>query len=104
MSGVANRIPRGWRNIQAVHIKTADSVALPIYHTLPPEAKLLGPLEEPPAEKRVKLSDEEEESAAGDIGEAGDDKGEVAGIAMSGDIQTPRFLVAPTQKEKVMKV
>ena len=56
-----------------VHLKTADSVALPVYHSLPPEAKLLAPLEEGPAEKRVKLSsvgvEEEEEEEEEEVEE-----------------------------------
>ena len=33
--GVAARIPKKWANIQALHIKTPDSVALPIFASLP---------------------------------------------------------------------
>lgn len=34
-SSTAHHIPRGWKNIQAVYLKTTDSVALPVYTTLP---------------------------------------------------------------------
>ena len=58
MSGVASKIPRGWRNIQVVNLKTVDSIALPVFNSLPPEPKLLAPIEEEgPKRKRVKLDD-----------------------------------------------
>ena len=36
MAEIANRIPKKWSNIQAVHMKTAESVALPLYQYLAP--------------------------------------------------------------------
>jgi ribosome biogenesis protein UTP30 len=57
MAGVISKIPRGWRNIQAVQLKTVDSIALPVYNSLPPEPKLLAPVNEEPKQKRVKLED-----------------------------------------------
>ena len=54
MRGVASKIPRGWRNIQSVHLKTVDSIALPLYNALPPQATLLpavaGPREKVPGD------------------------------------------------------
>lgn len=32
---VAGLLPKKWQGIQAIHIKTHDSIALPIYHALP---------------------------------------------------------------------
>jgi ribosome biogenesis protein UTP30 len=32
---LANRIHRGWSNVQSIHIKTVESIALPIYSSLP---------------------------------------------------------------------
>ena len=32
---VTAHIPKKWENIQAVYLKTADSVSLPIYQVLP---------------------------------------------------------------------
>ena len=58
MAGVVSKVPRGWRNIQAVNIKTVHSISLPVYNSLPPEPKLLPGIEEISAEpktKRVKL-------------------------------------------------
>ena len=57
MMGVISKIPQGWRNIQVVHLKTVDSIALPVYNSLPPEPKLLAPIEEGPKQKRIKLDD-----------------------------------------------
>ena len=34
-SVIAKKIPRGWNNIQSLHLKTSDSVALPMYNSLP---------------------------------------------------------------------
>eukprot|EP00898_Chlorokybus_atmophyticus_P006952 jgi/Chlat1/7258/Chrsp58S06904 len=33
--GVAGIVSKGWSNIQALHLKTAESVALPIYNSVP---------------------------------------------------------------------
>jgi len=35
LDAVAELLPRKWQGIQAIHIKTHDSIALPIYHSLP---------------------------------------------------------------------
>jgi ribosome biogenesis protein UTP30 len=35
LAGAAERIPRKWANIQAVYLKAAESVALPLWQTLP---------------------------------------------------------------------
>jgi hypothetical protein len=35
MQGAVAHIPKKWANVQALFLKTADSVALPIYQTLP---------------------------------------------------------------------
>jgi len=32
---IVSKIPKKWNNIQSLHIKTKDSVALPIYNSLP---------------------------------------------------------------------
>ena len=43
---VAELLPRKWQGIQAIHIKTHDSIALPIYHSLPGALVI-----EPPAQR-----------------------------------------------------
>lgn len=54
--GVASHIPRGLKNIQSVHLKTPDSIALPIHSSLPPPPGLLpAAADETPATKRIKL-------------------------------------------------
>ncbi|KAI9026845.1 ribosomal protein L1p/L10e family-domain-containing protein [Hyaloraphidium curvatum] len=38
MSGIPEaiaKIPRKWKNIQSIHLKTTESVAIPLYHSLP---------------------------------------------------------------------
>lgn len=54
MKGVASRIPRGWSNIQSVHIKSTASVALPVYASLPPAPTSLPAVEDRPPSKRVR--------------------------------------------------
>ena len=55
MKVVASQIPRGWNNIQSIHIKSVDSISLPVFNSLPPEPSLLPPLGDMPPVKRVKL-------------------------------------------------
>ena len=43
---VAELLPKKWQGIQAIHIKTHDSIALPIYHSLPGTLVI-----EPPAQR-----------------------------------------------------
>lgn len=54
---VASRVPRGWNNIQSVHIKSIDSLALPLFASLPPEPKSLPALEDCPPVRRFKLDE-----------------------------------------------
>ncbi len=35
LAGAASRIPKKWANVQAVYLKAAESVALPLWQTLP---------------------------------------------------------------------
>jgi len=35
LSGIVTHIPQKWKNIQSLHIKTSDSIALPLYASLP---------------------------------------------------------------------
>ncbi|KAG9459538.1 hypothetical protein H6P81_004046 [Aristolochia fimbriata] len=35
IEGVAKIVPKGWANIRSFHLKSLESVALPIYHTMP---------------------------------------------------------------------
>ena len=57
MKAIVYRIPRGWRNIQSVHIKSVDSISLPVYNSLPPQPHFLLAMERKPALKRVKLTE-----------------------------------------------
>lgn len=40
MNNCAAHIPKGWNGIQSIHVKTAQSVSLPIYNALSEFAKL----------------------------------------------------------------
>jgi len=33
--GLVQKVPRKWKNIQSMHLKSTDSIALPIYNALP---------------------------------------------------------------------
>eukprot|EP00794_Sanderia_malayensis_P009013 gene9013-9977_t len=46
-------IPRGWDNIQALHLKTAESVALPLFNSLP-DVEVAIEHKEPPTKKAKK--------------------------------------------------
>ena len=46
-------VPRGWKNIQSLNLKTTDSICLPIYTSLP-EKSLAIETSEPPKKKRKK--------------------------------------------------
>ncbi|OZJ02172.1 hypothetical protein BZG36_04803 [Bifiguratus adelaidae] len=41
---VIDKVPKKWRNIQSLHIKTSESLSLPIYNSLPDEAKSIVPV------------------------------------------------------------
>lgn len=40
LRAVAETIPKKWSNVQAVYLKSSDSVALPVYQTLPSESTI----------------------------------------------------------------
>ena len=52
VTGIAKNVPRGWKNIQSLSLKTSESISLPIYTSLPekPSEIPLGP----PKKKRKK--------------------------------------------------
>jgi ribosome biogenesis protein UTP30 len=55
MEGVAQQIPKKWGNIQAYHLKTLESVALPLYQSRPDNLPLeIESLQ--PSKKRLKLA------------------------------------------------
>ena len=81
-------------------MKTVDSVALPIHHSLPPEAKLLVPLGEGPLVKRVKLSsvgEDEEREEEENVGELQTEEGEGERKGLTAVTSTPPL----EQKKKV---
>lgn len=44
VKGAIEHVPRKWKNVQALYLKTADSVALPIYQTMPDLPQRIGGL------------------------------------------------------------
>ena len=68
VKAIADRVPRGFRNFQSLQLKTVDSIALPIYNSLPPQpTRLPGVGEEEeaaPVVKKIKLDEDGEESGS----------------------------------------
>jgi ribosome biogenesis protein UTP30 len=62
VTGLIEKIPRKWKNIQSVHLKTSESIALPLYNSLPEETVSIGVNKKPkvPANSEPE-SDESEE-------------------------------------------
>ena len=50
---IAKIVPRGWSNVQSVHLKTSESVALPLYNSLPDVENVIDSTE-PPKKKKKK--------------------------------------------------
>ena len=76
---IADRVPRGFRNFQSLHLKTIDSIALPIYNSLPPQPTRLpdvGEEQAAPVVKRIKLDEDGESGSEIEEAEAGDRDGE----------------------------
>ena len=42
VKGAMEHVPRKWKNIQALYLKTSDSVALPIYQVMPDLPQRIG--------------------------------------------------------------
>lgn len=61
MNTIATRLHQGWRNIQTVHLKSVDSIALPLFNSLPPAPTLLPGVRDGPVRKKIKLEEEVEE-------------------------------------------
>ena len=64
MSSIVQHISKGWSNIQAINVKTVNSIALPIFNTLPIPPTLLPKLEEQKNARVVKMEEKDNESAA----------------------------------------
>ena len=50
---IAKKVPRGWSNIQCIHLKTAESVALPLYNSLPDVENVIEKNEPPKKKKKL---------------------------------------------------
>lgn len=64
---ISNKLSRGLAGIQSINIKTADSIALPIFNSLPKPATVLSEPGETSKAKRVKLEVVEETGQACDM-------------------------------------
>jgi len=95
MEGLADKVPRKWGGVQSVHLKTADSLALPLYTALPLgfEDKGSGFEEEGKNEK------EKREKVVKD----GKGKGKGKRMREEEDRETPRetFTTSPKKSRKV---
>ena len=63
---ISSKVARGLNNVQSINIKTVDSIALPVFNSLPKPATVLSEPEETPKAKRVKLEVVEEMDQACD--------------------------------------
>lgn len=53
VSEITKIVPRGWNNIQSLNLKTSDSIALPLYTSLPENSHIIED-SHPPAKRRKK--------------------------------------------------
>ncbi|XP_058964339.2 ribosomal L1 domain-containing protein 1-like [Pocillopora verrucosa] len=53
VSEITKIVPRGWNNIQSLNLKTSDSIALPLYTSLPENSHIIED-SQPPAKRRKK--------------------------------------------------
>ncbi|KAG2187505.1 hypothetical protein INT44_005194 [Umbelopsis vinacea] len=58
---VADNIPKKWKNIQSINIKTSDSISLPIYNSLPEEVQSIS-IKHNGAKQRVEEDEEASDS------------------------------------------
>lgn len=53
VSEITKIVPRGWNNIQSLNLKTSDSIALPLYTSLPEKSHIIED-SQPPGKRRKK--------------------------------------------------
>ena len=58
---VADNIPKKWKNIQSINIKTSDSISLPIYNSLPEEVQSIS-IKHNGAKQRIEEDEEASDS------------------------------------------
>jgi len=58
---IVSKIPKKWKNIQSIHLKTTESIALPIYTVLPDGVPRIQPQGEEKIETKEEEVEEEEE-------------------------------------------
>ena len=67
ISVAMRKIPRGWKNIQSIHVKTTSSMALPLFNSLPTEPKLLGQVRHKTWKDSVDITVDETEEGAREL-------------------------------------
>ena len=98
---VAARVPRGFKNFQSLHLKTVDSIALPIYNSLPPLPTRLpgvGEEETAPIVKKIKLG---EESEADEVNEEVENGSEVVADEQEEETLEPETVKKSSKRLKV---
>ncbi|XP_020266843.1 ribosomal L1 domain-containing protein 1-like [Asparagus officinalis] len=95
VEGAMEAVPRGWKNLRSVHVKTADSVALPVYQKVPEIGmKIEGVWDEKEGEKKRKREKVKKGKIDEDVGvekrvkkklKKDEDKKRVKGSEIKGD-------------------
>ena len=99
IAGIAARVPKKWANVQAVYVKTGESVALPVFQTLPDRPARIdggagaaggaaseGEEEAGEEEAEEEESEEEEEAAPAKKGKAAAAAAAAAGQRRAGEL------------------
>lgn len=71
---IIEKIPRKWKNVQAINLKTNDSIALPIYNSLPDEGITRISVQPKGNSKAITMDVDEEEESDEDGDEEEDDE------------------------------
>ncbi|KAJ1944696.1 proteasome-interacting protein cic1, partial [Linderina macrospora] len=76
VEAIAARVPKGWKNVQSLHIKTGKSLALPIYNSLPEEAEAIARIASTSSAKKAVKEEEESEAEEEDASEESEEEEE----------------------------
>lgn len=76
IQGVVEVVPKNWGNVRSLHLKLLESVALPVYQTVPDlKLKIEGEFETVERKKkRKKVEEKEENEDEGEVGDSGKKK------------------------------
>lgn len=100
---IVQHIPHKWNNIQSVHIKTADSIALPVFNSLPLAEPLL-PIESKKGKKAEKAASsaqaEKKEEEAGEEKKPKQGKAAKAPASKASGAKAAPAAAAPATKKR----